>query len=572
MQDVSITMRKNYLNMFESIFSDYNEFSLIDIIETESSIKVIFSYYDNQLTLNIFEPENIFLREIIVSLEDSKPDRMKISPHFFRYDDNINRSILCLIDKEQHILSSYSLDELVKLYLDQIQSLLTLSPRQISVEYLKEFEFYWNAACKTIGDIDLRAEIYLPASTSASLLQCLFSKKKKTERYIIFPEDVVFNSYNISEGSKSTAVYIPIEFPEGIIPPRSDSPWKADEILSIIYNQTIDRISSDSFNFLRNLQIDNYKKIVVFSFSLANSVSISVVGILSFYNNKRKNFIRKIQDDFVSFTPIRSSRMDLKYLHERVGQTHRDPPSVLLIGCGSVGSYILPELVNLGIIDIGISDPDIFRSGNAFRHYLGPRSDGIEKTHEMKLFIEFENPLVSIEKISDLLSMDDNALSEVIEKYQIIIVAVGGTDLQRKFNYRFSKIKSTSWFLYSWLDAEGKGSHVLAMRYSKKGCFDCLFYNNGEFSAQNKVSYADGSEKIIGNGCNGSFSPYGNNVLIRNTSLVISMLQGILNDLVKENTVASIRNDFSSLESSIVMNPDIDDCFAEERCEVCGHL
>ena len=262
----------------------------------------------------------------------------------------------------------------------------------------------------------------------------------------------------------------------------------------------------------------------------------------------------------------------MKYLHERVGQTHNVMPSVLLIGCGSVGSYILPELVNLGFVNIGVSDPDRFSSGNSLRHYLGPKSNGRYKTSEMRFFIEYENPLVSVDIMPNLLDLNDDSLVETLSKYQIVVIAVGGTDLQRQFNYRFSKIASTSWFLYNWLDAEGKGSHILAMRYAHKGCYNCLFYENGESTSISKVSYADGSERIIGNGCGGSFSPYGNNVLVRNTSLFLSVLQSVLNGSINQNTVISIRNDFSTLENSITIAPVINNDFAEERCDICGHI
>lgn len=114
----------------------------------------------------------------------------------------------------------------------------------------------------------------------------------------------------------------------------------------------------------------NDQKAMVFSFSQPESVAITVTGVLSFDNNKKKNLISKIQEDFKSFEPIKSSRMDLKYLQERVGQSRTILPPILLIGCGSVGSYILPELVNLGAVNIGISDPDEFISGNALRHYM----------------------------------------------------------------------------------------------------------------------------------------------------------------------------------------------------------
>lgn len=126
--------------------------------------------------------------------------------------------------------------------------------------------------------------------------------------------------------------------------------------------------------------------------------------------------------------------------------------------------------------------------------------------------------------------------------------------------------------IFNWLDAEGKGSHVLAMRYSQKGCFDCLFRDKGEFTTKNKVTYADGTERVIGNGCGGSFSPYGNNVLARNTVLALSVLQAILDGSITRNTIASIRNEFTSLVSSISMTPVIDEDFAEEGCDICGNI
>lgn len=565
-------MREDYLQIVQKAFGEYSDFSLIEISAEDTWISADFTYQGSPLTLYVLEPGNTYLRNIMVCIDNRVADDLRIPAHYMRYGDKNKRSALCLLDKEQHVLSAYSLSELIDLYLGQTRSLLSLPLRQKEAEYLKEFEFYWDAACERTGGTDDRAEVYLPASETAALLNCWYTRDREKGKYVLFPESVTFNSCNMPQGSKSTAIYIPIEFPGGIIPPQGNIPWNSHELLDIVCNQTKDRISTESYAFLKDLQIDNYQKVVVFSFSQPESVTMTVTGILSFDNNKKKNLISKIQEDFKSFRPIKSSRMDLKYLQERVGQAHAVLPPILLIGCGSVGSYILPELVNLGALNIGISDPDEFASGNALRHYLGPHSHGCFKTTKMKLFMEYENPLVSVEVIPNILDMNDGDLAATLSKYRVVIIAVGSTDLQRKFNYHFSKTSSSSWFLYNWLDAAGKGSHALAMRYSQKGCFNCLFFDNGEKISKNKVSYADGTERTIGNGCGGSFSPYGNNVLIRNSSLVISVLQGILNGSVTQNTIASIRNDFSSLESSITIAPVIKTDFAEERCDICGHI
>lgn len=479
-------------------------------------------------------------------------------------------SILCLIDKEQYVLSAYSLSDLVGLYLNQIQSLLSLSFRRLTEEYLKEFEVYWNSACNTIGGKNIETEVYLPASLSATSLKCWYFQDKNSGKYVVIPDDISLNSRHSPKGALSNAVYIPIEIPEGIIPPKSNVSWNAHNLLDIVYGQFVDRISSDSFVYLRSLEIATYKIVVVFSFSYPNIVPITVAGIIYFTNKDKKDFISKIQDSFYSFEPIHSSRMDLQYLYERVGQDYIKSPTILLLGCGSTGSYILPELVNMGIVKIGLSDPDEFESGNALRHYLGPCNHGQKKVSMMQFYMEYENPLVSIDVFPNLAVIEDEKLIQILKQYDIVIIAVGSTDLQRKFNYKFSKVNSTSWFLYNWLDAEGKGSHVLAMRYSQKGCYNCLFFKNGQPVSKNKVSFTDGSERVIGNGCGGSFSPYGNNVLIRNTSLVVSVLQSIMKGSISQNTVVSIKNDFHTIESSISMVPIIDSNFAEERCDICG--
>lgn len=565
-------MRDEHIQIIREVFTRYPEFLLGVVEDIKSGICANFTFQKFPLKLFILNPDNQFLRAIFISIEPKIADRLKLPPHYIRLNSRTQTSVLCLLDQEQHVLSSYSLSELIDLYLYQANSLLNLSAQETKMEYLKEFEYYWKKSSPLISGAYVDADLYIPETSQASNLNCWYYEKKKRGKYVVFSENIELNSRNKPEGVFSKAVYIPIVYPKGITPPQTDVPWDARDLLDIVYNQYKDRISPESFKFLQKLQIKNYKIVVVFSFCLQNSVTMAVAGVLQFSNKTRKNFVEKIQEDFLSFTPIVSSQMDLKYLHERVGQECTEPPSILVLGCGSIGSYLIPELINMGIVRVGISDPDEFESGNAFRHYLGPRRHGQNKTEAMKFEIEYDNPLVHVEVVPNLIEMNDEQLLKAIENYQIIIVAVGGTDLQRKFNYRFSKLKSTSWFLYNWLDAEGKGAHILAMRYTQKGCYECLFHNHGVETSKCKLSLADGTERVISNGCGGSFSPYGNNVLIRNTSLAIAMLQGILKGSVSENTVVSIPNEFTSLESSMSISPIINCDFIDEGCEICGRI
>ena len=279
-------MREDYLQIVQKAFSEYSDFSLTEISAEETLISADFTYQGSPLTLYVLEPGNTYLRNIMVCIDNCVADDLRIPAHYMRYGDKNKRSVLCLLDKEQHVLSAYSLSELIDLYLGQTRSLLSLPLRQKEAEYLKEFEFYWDVACKRTGSTDDQAEVYLPASETAALLNCWYTRDREKGKYVLFPESVTFNSCNMPQGSQTTAIYIPIEFPSGIIPPQGNIPWNSHELLNIVCNQTKDKISTESYAFLKDLQIDNYQKVVVFSFSQPESVTMAVTGILSFNNNK----------------------------------------------------------------------------------------------------------------------------------------------------------------------------------------------------------------------------------------------------------------------------------------------
>lgn len=144
-------MHEDCLRIIRDAFDEYTDFSLTDVSAEDTLISAKFTYQGSPLTLYVSDPSNNYLRRIMVCIEDRIADDLKIPAHYIRYNNQDKQSVLCLLDKEQHVLSACSLSELIDLYLGQTQSLLSLSPWQKKAEYLKEFEFYWNAACKRIG-------------------------------------------------------------------------------------------------------------------------------------------------------------------------------------------------------------------------------------------------------------------------------------------------------------------------------------------------------------------------------------------------------------------------------------
>lgn len=553
------------------VLNNYDCIDLGKIQEFPAGFHIYATCLKRKIEIWLLHPDNIYFRDLQIIVAEEVLIHGNIPPHFARYNRQKEVNQLCLLDKEQYILSSYSFPEYLRIYIDQLIGLFSLSNFKIKEEYLREFTYYWNRYCFDEKSCCF-SNVYLPVKRKAQELECWMNSSKEITSYQILSKTEKLNAMSQPSGVKSIAYYIPIEFPVGIIPPQEQRRWGAQDLLNILYNPIRDRVSEDTYKFLSKTKVDTYKKVIVFSFRVPESVEITFSGVITFKDNREKCIIDKVREDFVQFIPMKTTRMDLKYLSERVGQEYVKLPPVLIIGCGSVGSYILQELVKMGFDHIGISDPDIFESGNALRHILGPSYSGKNKAAAMQAYIQNGNPQVRVDIVPDLLSKDEKEVRLLIERFKIIILAVGGTDLQRKFNYLFKRTQSESWFVFNWLDAAGKGSHALVMRYALPGCFNCLFYDHGKPIYKNKISFSDGTEKVVNNGCGGAFTPYGNSVLVRNTSMIVSILRSILEGKIQKNTVISCRHDFTSLKDSITMQPIILDDFAEESCDICDEI
>jgi len=99
---MSIVMREEFLHMTESVFGKFDEVCLVDISSEDELICAKFTYQDSPLKMYVFNPDNTYLRSILVCIEDRVADELKIPPHYMRYNNEKKLSSLCLLDKEQH--------------------------------------------------------------------------------------------------------------------------------------------------------------------------------------------------------------------------------------------------------------------------------------------------------------------------------------------------------------------------------------------------------------------------------------------------------------------------------------
>ena len=423
----------------------------------------------------------------------------------------------------------------------------------------KEFLYYWNHAIKKVGKDMLIAEIYLPDNKKACEVECIKIRRPNSfiQRIIIKEQSIMINSIYAETGLMEKGLLVPIIDSTDIIPPTDKNLWECKIILDIVANQQKDRISLTDYKYLKKLSVNGLQKIIVFTMMIPTGIEIAFVALLKFKDNKKKPFFEKIRDDLLEIIPIYSERRDIDYMVKRIGGDNCFlAKKVLVIGAGSVGSYLIAELAKLGIMNMSIADIDNLETGN--------------KAKAMKSQLEKMYPQANISVYENLLDKKDTSDINFFNNFDLIIIAVGSSDTQRKYNLIFKQLGLHCAVVYNWLDAEGKGCHVLYSDYKYKGCFNCLFQKKGDVIGQNKSSFADGSEVTIGEGCGGSFTPYGNEVLLKNTYITMELVRKALIGELNQNVLISCRNNFESLNTALNLDVIISSDFYEESCEVCG--
>lgn len=250
--------------------------------------------------------------------------------------------------------------------------------------------------------------------------------------------------------------------------------------------------------------------------------------------------------------PLALDRMDKSYLLPRGGASGLlDDKKVALIGCGSVGGHIAFELVQSGISNLTLIDPDEIKPENIFRHVLGKEYLAKLKANALKVELESKFPYLSINsfpvKIEEVLS---KSLLDM-NRFDLLIIATGDDNLSLKINRDIFASGIKTPVLYSWLEPYGIGGHVLVTNMQKNGCFQCLFtslQDDNEFS--NRASFAAPGQTFTKDisGCANRFTPF--SALDANNTAVLTVRTAlkILTGTIQSNTLLSWKGEVDEFE------------------------
>lgn len=470
---------------------------------------------------------------------------------------------ICLFEQESIVNTIVSYEDKIFDCVDRLIELLSMTRVEREREFQKEFMYYWNS--ESVGD--KKFSVYLEQATQFAELDAFYSEKKVR----LIQKGLILSDIDDRDKSErkwihhieNDVFYIPVTDARGILPPHRGYQWTANEVQSIVYGKQIEHISDDTFQSIKSKVPKTQDVILVFGMRTDFS-NVSFALKVKCKNSSDHTLLEKLLSDIVTLEPLPTERKDYSYLCEQIGNDiGLLKKRILLIGAGSLGSYVAFELVKNGAKYLKIYDGDKLEEENVLRWAYGGIGKGSNKATTIQFLLKLLHPEIKVEACGANISTQ--SLMEEISDKDLIIFTIGSSDEQIKLNSVLKKAGCSIPVLFVWLEEGGTNSHILFVNYQMPGCFECLYTNaNGEYvnNRDRKNSSASINESIIRNGCGGTRAAYGTAILLRTTAALLDVIRDFTKNKIIANTLIDITPERITIS-------DIE--FPMEACNCCGN-
>jgi molybdopterin/thiamine biosynthesis adenylyltransferase len=549
----------------KEILESYDE---ITIGEQLCEDRLFFTLYEKQFLFTAPSRDDLASKAEIHLYNDSFLDY----PHVLLQETSITEGEVlpkgtyrkvCLFEQDSIVNSILSYDEKIYDCIDRLIELLNMSSVEKEREFQKEFLYYWNSET----NYDNIFQVYLDQDNQVAEMDVFFNKSivRLTDRRIELSdlEETVKGERRWVHHLEKNAFFIPIKDCRGILPPHRGYKWTAKDVQEIIYGKQIEHISDESFERIKTLIPKTQDVILVFGMR-TETTNIAFTLNIRCKNRVGHSLLEKILTDITAVEPLFTKRKDYSFLSEQIGNdigTKRK--KVLLVGAGSLGSYVAFELVKNGFTHLKIYDDDTLAEENTLRWAYEGFGIGASKTQTLKIMLEWLHPQILIDSCNK--KLDTESLTEELKDTDIIIFTIGNSDAQLKFNKVLKQQVFTKPVLYVWLEEGGLYSHILFVDYRKPGCFECLYTDTSGEKVNNRARKNTGlavEKGMIRNGCGGTRAAYGTSILLKTTAALLDTLHEIDRNKLTKNTLIDITP--TRVGASDII-------FPMEACNCCGN-
>lgn len=535
---------------------DFLETSLMECeILTDVNTSVCNSY-NNIYYSKVIDCNMILDSAVVISIAICIPGKWQqelIDIYISNYDefDFIphvdSKGKLCLFEKEG-ILIDQNLVGITIQSLFRAKDILEDGLTQKNkMDFIDEFELYWGqlSNCRLTYFV-------VPKTHKSQKIKYIsnLTAKRKNERHIeyinrirnkplyVAKETGELKRWRLENSPILNAIYFAISPQIYVFPPDIRNNINIDYL-----NNLLSFVPKDILTKL--IYCLGRQKVIVFEIKQPNGI----INHLGFYFENgcfsKKNFnfqhVNNLQ-------PLIIHRADKKYLMSRTAEKDLDNNKyILVIGCGSIGGYLINELAKQGYENLTIVDSDILSNENIFRHILGLEYVLKNKSDALKEYICKNIPEMNIqsinEKIEDVLLYDEINLN----KFDLIISTTGNHNVNRWLNTYVCNHKLYVPIIYAWNEVCGIGNHVAYFKYGNVGCYECLFGRNDDTGElYDKTSYCKFGQKITKTvyGCDKSFVPYGNMISLKTVLICMDIIKDILKGKTLDNFILSVKGNY----------------------------
>lgn len=492
-----MTINQSIATNFESILTKLGCFNFEHIKEsTEQSIinfETKLSHSTIKLSVTYSNAKRWLYLPTVKYLERNQPALAHVS----------NGGMICVTDHEGEMFDAQNRNSLFEFAVKKALTILTKSLTDLQNgnrhDLYEELEGYNQTVLNT------NESVILSVNPQDHKNLCALTHKT-TQKHKIHPKYIIHEIVSKDEiGSRSklyTAVSVKTivlrDIREFIIPntfQEFTEDWWEQQIAKLPVEEQLKIKQLDSFNIVL-LQIPT-PKIPTY---LVISYDFTGQPLIKFRNFKVQGIQRAWKD----------------YLLNRVGvKDIKKDKTVVIAGCGSVGSRVAELLAQSNIGRLVLIDTDVMKTDNIMRHYLGLQEVGQYKVIGLKNRLEQNIPNIKIQReVSDIITWLNKQSVQDLMQIDALVLATGHAPSELEVcNILFNKGGDIQ-VVSGWLEPYGLGGHVLSFNSNQDGCLNCLYHDEqGDSSIHIRTRLFEYDPNIILSknisGCVGAFTAYG---------------------------------------------------------------
>lgn len=457
---------------------------------------------------------------------------------FYPHVDNAGK--ICLFDDSSLLIQTDMPDQMLIDAFDRAVDILCIDPEsyEYKTEVAREFNAYWAEVSKMILYTNLSSctgKEYQNLSVVRAENRLLVSEN------IIDSECLLKNNFGVSLEKKSNIDCLLIRLRSFCIPPiQKVYTWKW---LRNFILKNITSSQKKAFNLFLAKKRRVFNQFLILSIPSENHDII-----VSFYIYCKNNQFKKVEKMInCTVTPVTARPVDYDFLLKRCGgNINLAKKSVLLLGCGSVGSYVASNLCQSGICKLDILDKDILSIENVYRHLLGfdVATKRRYKADLVKDFLEKQYPSIEIDSLNFADRSVESFIRDVqrLKNYDLIISALGEPTINLEISRILYDKNIKIPFIVCFNEPYGIGGHVIAVNNSSGGCLRCMYtdlISNDLVSFRASLVASGQSFKKSLSGCAGSFVEYSALDSQQTALLTVRLSLEVLAGQCKESTLVS---------------------------------